>query len=117
MSSILVYIRYEWQGVTWDELTCQRGSQYLHPRSEGPGDGGSRTRLRLPPREGSPCHRYNRPVLHRIRREQRESYGRGRSLGPRLARGDAGLGGAIDVDEELCKVDVHLEGCMWAFRG
>ena len=63
-------------------------------------------------------------VLHPRASELLAIYGRGTSLGPRLGRRSAGLGGAIDVDEELCECgecvergDVHLEGCMWALRG
>ena len=60
-------------------------------------------------------------VLHPRASELLAIYGRGTSLGPRLGRSGAGLGGGIDVDEELCKrgenVDVHLGGCVWAFRG
>ena len=48
-------------------------------------------------REWAPCHLRRRLLLHRIRRAQRKSHGRGT---PGVRGGDR-LGGAIDIDGEL----------------
>ena len=48
-------------------------------------------------------------ALHPRASELRAFYGCGPSLGPRLGRGGARLGGAIDVDEELYESGDNVE--------